>query len=124
MGELKNILYIEDEEVSFQVVERFLEKLYVVANAENAEKAIQLLEKNKYDLILMDISLKHSISGLDLTRLIRAMPEYLHIPILAVTAHAMVGDKERILESGCDSYLSKPFSRMELINQINELMNR
>lgn len=123
MDKLKNILYIEDEDVSFQVVKRFLENLYVVENAENAENAIQLLERNKYDLILMDISLKHSISGLDLTRLIRVMPEYLHIPILAVTAHAMVGDKEKILESGCNGYLSKPFSRMELINHINELMN-
>lgn len=124
MNELPNILYVEDEDIAFQVVKKFLENLYIVENASNAEKTIQMLQQSKYDLILMDISLKHSINGLDLTRLIRAMPEYLNIPILAVTAHAMVGDKEKILESGCDAYLSKPFSRMELINQISELMNK
>jgi CheY-like chemotaxis protein len=124
MNELKNILYVEDEDVAFQVVKRFLENLYVVENAENAESAITMLGNTRYDLILMDISLKHSINGLDLTRLIRSMPGYIQIPILAVTAHAMVGDKEKILESGCKSYLSKPFSRMELINHINELLNR
>lgn len=124
MNELPNILYVEDEDIAFQVVKKFLENLYIVENASNAEKAIQMLRQSKYDLILMDISLKHSINGLDLTRLVRAMPEYLNIPILAVTAHAMVGDKEKILESGCDAYLSKPFSRMELINQISELMNK
>jgi CheY-like chemotaxis protein len=124
MDELKNILYVEDEDVAFQVVKRFLENLYAVENAENAECAITMLGNTRYDLILMDISLKHSINGLDLTRLIRSMPGYIQIPILAVTAHAMVGDKEKILESGCNSYLSKPFSRMELINHINELLNR
>jgi CheY-like chemotaxis protein len=124
MDELKNILYVEDEDFAFQVVKRFLENLYAVENAENAESAITMLGNTRYDLILMDISLKHSINGLDLTRLIRSMPGYIQIPILAVTAHAMVGDKEKILESGCNSYLSKPFSRMELINHINELLNR
>lgn len=124
MDELKNILYVEDEDVAFQVAKRFLENLYAVENAENAECAITMLGNTRYDLILMDISLKHSINGLDLTRLIRSMPGYIQIPILAVTAHAMVGDKEKILESGCNAYLSKPFSRMELINHINELLNR
>ncbi len=124
MNTLKNILYVEDEDIAFQVVKKFLENLYTVEIAENAEKAIQMLKNNKYDLILMDISLRRSISGIDLTRIIRTMPEYMNVPILAVTAHAMVGDKEAILNSGCDAYLSKPFSRKELIDQIIELLNK
>jgi CheY-like chemotaxis protein len=124
MNELKNILYVEDEEVAFSVVRRFLEKLYQVENATDAETAINLLELKKYDLILMDISLKHSINGLDLTRLIRNMPYYIDIPIIAVTAHAMVGDKEKILDSGCNAYLSKPFTMKEIIQLIGEFLNK
>lgn len=117
--ELKKILYVEDEEVSFTIVKRFLEDNYIVDNAINAEIAIASLERNNYDMILMDISLKHSINGLDLTRLIRMMPNYIDIPIIAVTAHAMAGDKERILESGCNAYLAKPFSRKDLLAIVN-----
>ncbi|HSL88703.1 MAG TPA: response regulator [Ignavibacteriaceae bacterium] len=124
MNEIKNILYVEDEEVAFSVVRRFLEKLCMVENAVDAETAINLLAKKKYDLILMDISLKHSINGLDLTRLIRNMPDYIDIPIIAVTAHAMVGDKEKILDSGCDAYLSKPFTMKEIIQLIGEFLNK
>lgn len=124
MNELKNILYVEDEEVTFTVVRRFLEKLYQVENATDAKTALHLLELKKYDLILMDISLKHSINGLDLTRLIRNMPDYINIPIIAVTAHAMVGDKEKILDSGCDAYLSKPFTMKEIIQLIGDLLNK
>jgi CheY-like chemotaxis protein len=122
MNELKNILYVEDEEVAFSVVKRFLEKQCIVENASDAESAINLLEKKKYDLILMDISLKHSINGLDLTRLIRNMPDYIDIPIIAVTAHAMVGDKEKILDSGCDAYLSKPFTMKEITDLISKFL--
>ena len=124
MNELKNILYVEDEEVTFTVVRRFLEKLYQVENATDAKTALHLLELKKYDLILMDISLKHSMNGLDLTRLIRNMPYYIDIPIIAVTAHAMVGDKEKILDSGCDAYLSKPFTMKEIIQLIGEFLNK
>lgn len=116
---LNEILYVEDEDVAFDVVRRFLEKHSNIYRAVNADSVIEILENKNIDIILMDISLKHSINGIDLTRLIRTMPEYIHIPIIAVTAHAMAGDKEKILESGCDAYLSKPFSRQELIDIIN-----
>lgn len=116
---LNEILYVEDEDIAFDVVRRFLVKHSNIYRAVNADSAIEILGNKKIDIILMDISLKHSINGIDLTRLIRTMPEYKHIPIIAVTAHAMAGDKEKILESGCDAYLSKPFSRQELIDIIN-----
>lgn len=116
---LNEILYVEDEDIAFDVVRRFLEKHSNIYRAVDADSVIEILGNKKIELILMDISLKHSINGIDLTRLIRMMPEYIHIPIIAVTAHAMAGDKEKILESGCDAYLSKPFSRQELINIIN-----
>ncbi|MFO7526407.1 MAG: response regulator [Ignavibacteriaceae bacterium] len=116
---LNEILYVEDEDIAFDVVRRFLVKHSNIYRAVNADSVIEILGNKKIDIILMDISLKHSINGIDLTRLIRTMPEYIHIPIIAVTAHAMAGDKEKILESGCDAYLSKPFSRQELINIIN-----
>lgn len=124
MEPLYNILYVEDEEIAFDVVKRFLEKLAIVQRAINAETVIDQLENYKFDLILMDISLKHSINGLDLTRIIRTIPGYIHIPIIALTAHAMLGDKERILESGCDAYLSKPFSRQQLIDLINQYIRK
>lgn len=115
MADFIKILYVEDEKVAYDIVKRFLGKGYDLQWAENAETALKMMEQNKYEIILMDISLKNSISGLDLTRLIRMMPDYIDIPIIAVTAHAMVGDKERILDSGCNAYLAKPFSRKDLI---------
>ena len=118
------ILYVEDEEMAFDIVKRFLGKDYNLDWAENAEIALKLLENKKYDLILMDISLKHSISGLDLTRLIRLNPVYIDIPIVAVTAHTMVGDRERVLDSGCNAYLGKPFSRQQLLNIVELQFNQ
>lgn len=119
MESLNEILYVEDEDITFDVVRRFLENHSNVYRAVDAESVIEILETKNIDLILMDISLKHSINGIDLTRLVRNMPKYIHIPIIAVTAHAMAGDKEKILESGCDAYLSKPFPRQELLDIIN-----
>lgn len=115
MADSIKILYVEDEKVAYDIVRRFLGEEFEVQWAENAETALKMMEQNKYEMILMDISLKNSISGLDLTRLIRMMPNYIDIPIIAVTAHAMVGDRDRILDSGCNAYLAKPFSRKDLI---------
>ncbi len=124
MNKSYKILYVEDEEIAFDIVKRFLGKEHQLDWAENAETALKLLENNKYDLILMDISLKHSISGLDLTRLIRLTPIYIDIPIVAVTAHSMMGDKEKVLDSGCNAYLAKPFSRQELLNIVESKLNK
>lgn len=124
MNTSNRILYVEDEEIAFDIVRRFLGKEYHLDWAENAESALKFLENNKYDLILMDISLKHSISGLDLTRLIRLNPIYIDIQIIAVTAHTMTGDRERILDSGCNAYLAKPFSRQQLLDIVESQLEQ
>ena len=67
----------------------------------------------------MDISLGKGISGIELLHNLRMIPAYKNIPVIAVTAHAMVGDKEKFLESGFDDYLSKPFGKKDLISKVH-----
>lgn len=114
MNNLPKILLIEDDEISVDVMKLFLKGFAEVDVSFNAENAIDNVKKNQYDLILLDINLGKGLTGIDLLRVFRELPYYKNIPILAVTAFAMKGDKEEFLSSGFDFYLAKPFTREEL----------
>jgi Response regulator containing a CheY-like receiver domain and an HD-GYP domain len=75
------------------------------------------------DLILMDINLP-DIDGLEATKRIKAMPEMAHVPVIALTANAMHGDRERFIAAGCDGYLAKPVTRIELLNMLTHFLGR
>lgn len=114
----KEILVAEDQLINRKVITQFLErKGYKVRNAENGKEAVALFSENPHNffMILMDVQMP-VMDGLEATRLIRKIEEQLktHIPIIAMTAHAMKGDKEKCLAVGMDHYLSKPVRPDEL----------
>ena len=110
----KTILVVEDNDRNRRLLKILLKAQgYEVIEAVSGEEVMKYLKNNRPDLILMDIQLPN-IDGLDLTKEIKNNPEMTDIPIIAVTAYAMKGDKERILEAGCDAYVSKPIDTRKL----------
>jgi len=96
-------------------------KSYTLIKATDGEEALDIITREQPDLIIMDIQLP-KIDGLEVTRRLRQTETSSHIPIIAVTACAMKGDKERIIEAGCDAYLSKPIDIRELCEMIAEML--
>jgi len=112
------ILYVEDNPDNRELMQIFMEdQPYILLDAQDCMSANGILRSANIDLILMDVNLPH-IDGLEFTRSIRANPETAHIPIIAVTADVMAGDRCRCLEAGCDDYVAKPVMRIELFNKI------
>lgn len=120
----KRILVIEDQALNRKVVRIVLQSRgYTVVEATDAIEALASLEDAIPHLILMDIALPGQ-SGEDLTRRIKANLAWVEIPIIALTAAAMSGDRERILKSGCDDYLSKPIDIKILIERVETHLRR
>jgi len=102
------ILYVEDNTDNRLLIRRVLQaEGYTVLEAENAKDALQILYLQRPDLILMDINLPE-IDGYSLTVQIKQLPELATIPIIALTANVMRGDRERTMQAGCDGYIQKP----------------
>ena len=102
------ILVVEDNDRNRRLLRILLKsKGYEIIEAATGEEAINYLKNQKPDLILMDVQLP-KMDGLELTQKIKSDKETADIPIIAVTAYAMKGDRERILKAGCDGYISKP----------------
>ena len=120
----KKILIVEDNLQNMKMIELLLRsRNYTLLEALDGEEALDMAVRERPDLIIMDIQLP-KMSGLEVTRKLRRMPDFSNIPIIALTAYAMKGDKERFLEAGCDAYLSKPFSTHELRATIAEMLRR
>ncbi|OGO29176.1 MAG: two-component system response regulator [Chloroflexi bacterium RBG_16_52_11] len=118
------ILYVEDNSDNRHLVRRVLNaKGYSVVEAGDAAQALEELQNGGLDLILMDISMPE-VDGYTLTTKIRSMPDYARIPIIAVTANVMRGDREKSLEAGCDGYIQKPIDIDTLAQQIERFMTR
>ena len=112
------ILIIEDNELNLELASDLLEvKGFVVLQARSAEAGLRLAHQTAVDLILMDLSLP-GMDGLAATRELKQDPVTRHLPILALTAHAMRGDAEIIAQAGCDGYLTKPIDTREFGNQV------
>jgi len=115
---MPKVLYIDDTENNRILVTRRLEKKgYRVATAETAEKGIAMALGDAPDLILMDMGMP-DVDGWSATRQIKTDPRLRHIPVIALTAHAMQGDREKALEAGCDDYETKPFDFPRLFQKI------
>jgi PAS domain S-box-containing protein len=117
-----NVLHVEDDLLGRKVVKVLLKRECKITDVEDGETAILIAKKEKFDLVLMDINLR-GISGLETVAALRTIPGYEKIPIIAVTAYAMVGDKEEFIRNGCTHYLSKPFTKESLIKIIQEALN-
>ncbi len=112
------ILYVEDNFENRVLIRRVLESEgYQMTEASTAAAAFAQIEKQIPDLILMDINMP-DMDGYTLTEKIKEKPEHKDIPVIAVTANVMRGDKERALKSGCDGYIQKPIDIDLLTEQI------
>lgn len=118
----EKILIVEDNPQNMKLLLMTLRPYgYVLLEAEDGAEALKIAVTDKPDLIIMDIQLP-KVSGLEVTRMLRQMPAFNHVPIIAVTAYAMKGDKEKFIETGCDAYLSKPINTRELPEMVKEML--
>jgi signal transduction histidine kinase/DNA-binding response OmpR family regulator/HPt (histidine-containing phosphotransfer) domain-containing protein len=118
------ILVAEDNPINLELASRLLEKMgHSVLTAGNGRQALAALEHARFDVILMDVQMP-GMDGLEATRLLRQREQGTggHIPVIALTAHAMKSDRERCLASGMDEYIAKPIRRQELIDALGRVM--
>lgn len=121
---MPKILLVEDNEMNRDMLSRRLErKGYEVAVAVDGQEGLSLARSAGADLILMDMSLP-VLDGWETTRQLKAAPETRLIPVIALTAHAMSGDREKALEAGCDDYDTKPIEFTRLLSKIEALLNK
>ncbi len=120
----KLVLIVEDNDLNMKLFRDLLEANgYRTLHTREGLEVPELVRKNKPDLILMDIQLPE-ISGLEVTRMLKADDELKHIPVIAVTAFAMKGDEEKIRAGGCEAYLSKPIAVGEFIATVKGIIER
>ena len=117
-------LIIDDDPATRKILELFLKNETETKTVCNVKDAIYEAMNFNYSLILMDISLGQGISGIDLIKQFREIPYYKNVPIIAVTAHAMVGDKEKFLLEGFNDYLSKPFAKTDLLSKVHSWVGK
>jgi two-component system cell cycle response regulator DivK len=118
------ILYVEDNPDNRMLVRRILlSQDYSLLEAKDGSDALNILKTQRPDLILMDINMP-DMDGYTLTTKIKSMPGFERIPILAVTANVMRGDKEKTLEAGCDGYIQKPLDIDQLVREVERFLLR
>ena len=119
---MARILLVEDNEMNRDMLSRRLErKGHSVSVAVDGRQGIDMARGGGFDLVLMDMSLP-GIDGWETTRLMRAAPETRTVPIIALTAHAMAGDRDRALEAGCNDYDTKPVDLDRLLGKMHALL--
>ena len=117
---MKEVLVVEDDILNLKLICEILRtEGYTVHNAMNGIDAIDMAKKMPYDLILMDIQLP-GMDGIEATGIIKNMPNFKKVPIIALTAYAMGGDKERFLAAGLDDYIPKPFNFSDFLIKVNK----
>ncbi|MCX7920020.1 MAG: response regulator [bacterium] len=118
------ILLVEDDEMNRDMLQRRLERRgYTIVVASDGEQALRMVKQESPDLILMDMSMP-VMDGWQATRLLKSDETTKHIPILGLSAHAMVSDREKALDAGCDDYDTKPIDLTRLLEKIQNLLNR
>jgi two-component system cell cycle response regulator DivK len=119
---MAKILLVEDDEMNRDMLSRRLERRgYHVVIAVDGRQGLRLAQAEAPDLILMDMSLP-GLDGWEAARQLKAAPTTQAIPILALTAHAMAGDREKAIEAGCDDYDTKPIEFPRLLGKIQALL--
>ena len=119
---MPRILLVEDNEMNRDMLSRRLaRKGFTVEMAVDGRAGVAMGQAGHYDLILMDMSLPE-IDGWEATRQLRALPETQAVPIIALTAHAMAGDRDKALEAGCNDYDTKPIELDRLLGKMAALL--
>ena len=120
----KKILIVEDNELNMKLFHDLLEVHgYTTLQTKDGREALELARKHRPDLILMDIQLPE-VSGLEVTKWIKADDELKSIPVIAVTAFAMKGDEEKIRSGGCEAYIAKPISVNSFLETIQTVLGQ
>ena len=123
-GQRKRVLVVEDDELNMKLFTDLLEaRGYEVLQTQDGVRALDMAREHRPDLILMDIQLPE-VSGIDVTKWLKADDELKHIPVIAVTAFAMKGDEEKIRASGCEAYISKPISVSHFLETVAEFLKK
>lgn len=119
---MAQILLVEDNDANREMLSRRLKRRgFTIIEAVDGQRAIETAQSARPDLILMDMSLP-VIDGWEATKRIKGDPALKHIPIVGLTAHAMVGDRELALQAGCNEYATKPVDFERLVETINRLL--
>ena len=119
---MTKVLLVEDNEINRDMLSRrLIRRGFEILIAIDGAEGVKMAQSRQPDLILMDMSLP-IIDGWEATRQLKALPITCHIPIIALTAHAMAGDRDRCLQAGCDEYDTKPIEFARLLAKINVLL--
>ena len=116
---MKKILIAEDNDSNFVLMSYILKKFYQFERARNGQEAVEMVDKNQYDIVLMDIKMP-IMDGLEATKAIKE--KHPDLPILALTANAFDSDRQLAMEVGCNDFLSKPVSSEECIETIKRII--
>ena len=119
-----HILTVEDNPDTQTLLRYMLKPHFSLVFSSQVDDALAQAEKHTIGLFLLDINLGEQRTGIDLLQLLRQRPGYQDTPALALTAYAMPGDRERFLEAGFDGYISKPFTRRELLDAIEKALDK
>lgn len=117
-----HLLIVEDNEETQLLLHHQLNEHFALTMAKDVNEALDLADAHAHDALLIDINLGGERTGIDLLQELRARDSFESIPAIAVTAYAMPGDRERLLEAGFDAYLGKPYSRDELLKAIRDVL--
>ena len=121
---MSKILIAEDNPVNRELLRELLEmRGHTVAEACDGEEALRIIEQTQPDLVLLDIGMP-LLDGFGVIRKIRENPRFASMPVVAVTAYAMQGDREKILSSNFDGYLSKPVDARSLVQELDRVLSR
>jgi Response regulator containing CheY-like receiver, AAA-type ATPase, and DNA-binding domains len=124
MEEKMKLLILDDDEISRFYISYVYKNTALVDTAEDAESAIIKATHIVYDIIILDIGLRGELNGVDVLKEIRKLPEYDKIPIIAFTAFAMAGDREKFLSDGFDDYISKPIIKEDLFDMVEKNLQK
>jgi len=124
MEEKIKLLILDDDEISRFYISYVYKKTALVDTAEDAESAIIKASHIIYDIVILDIGLKGELNGIDVLKEIRKLPEYDKIPIIAFTAFAMAGDREKFLSEGFDDYIAKPIIKDDLFALVEKNLQK
>lgn len=118
------ILYVEDNPQNMRLVRKILGNAgYDMIEAMDGRTGLEMAANEMPDLILMDINLP-DMDGLAVTNRLKENPQLAHVPVIALTANAMHGDRERFIASGCDGYLPKPITKAELLHTVAHFLKQ
>ncbi len=119
----RSLLIVEDNPSTRILLVYMLKTTYDITAAAGFDEALSLINESSFDGLVLDINLCEERTGVDLLQAIRAIPKYKHVPAIACTAYTSFGDRERLLESGFDRYVAKPFTKEQLRNALVHLFD-